>query len=50
MSSFFEEPPQQEGEEIRKSVVLAAPADILVAELDTVGDIRIRRPIDEVVK
>ena len=49
MPGFFEEPLQQEGEEIRERVKLASPSDIFVPELDAVGDIRIRRPINEVV-
>ena len=39
MPGLFEEPLQQEGEEIWECVKLAAPSDILVPELDAVGDI-----------
>ena len=47
---FLQKAFQQEGEEIGEGVKLTVPADVLVAELDTIFHIGIGIPLDEIVE
>ena len=48
--SFFQKPLQQEGEEIRESVKLPVPPDVLVAQFDAVLHVGIGIPLNEIVQ